>query len=157
LYLSESLFYELTVAAALMSLAITAIYFRRKENLTATVLGFVLPGYLIMCACVTYGLSTELCIMMTIAFLAASGLGMLFHKSGRNVLSEEEFYELPSEEALIAEALAEHEEEPIVELIENPLPIPVKKQRGAADYDRIKEVDSFKFDLEISDDDDFDL
>lgn len=119
----------------------------RSERLTPFILMAITMCILVFSGATTENMDGSYLLHILLAILASVSVTEMFAKPDTKINSEEE------EEILEVEI----KEEKKIEFIENPLPLPKKHVRKTMDYAFIPDADQMKYDVPVSDNDDFDL
>lgn len=118
----------------------------RSERFTPYILMAITMGVLVFSGATTENMDGSYLLHVLLAVLASVSVTEMFAKA--DVMNSEENEEIGN---------VEEKEEKKIEFIENPLPLPKKHVRKTMDYAFIPEDDQMKYDIVVSDTDDFDL
>lgn len=118
----------------------------RSERFTPYILMAITMGVLVFAGATTENMDGSYLLHVLLAVLASVSVTEMFAKTDVTI-SE------PDEEIKEVDII----EEKKIEYIENPLPLPKKHVRKTMDYAFIPEDDQMKYDIAVSDSDDFDL
>ncbi len=118
----------------------------RSERFTPYILMAITMGVLVFSGATTENMDGSYLLHVLLAVLASVSVTEMFAKA--DVIISEDEEEISK---------VEIKEEKKVEYIENPLPLPKKHVRKTMDYAFIPEADQMKYDIAVSDTDDFDL
>jgi len=118
----------------------------RSERFTPYILMAITMGVLVFSGATTENMDGSYLLHVLFAVLASVSVTEMFAKA--DVMNSEENEEIGN---------VEEKEEKKIEFIENPLPLPKKHVRKTMDYAFIPEDDQMKYDIAVSDTDDFDL
>jgi len=162
-------FYELIYGLILLGLALCSVLGFLKREKSVCVLGWLLMVVLgIAPLCVVGYLRDNSLVIIVYAILAGFGVsGLGYEKTLKEVDSDEsepiEEIEAVEEPDPTEEPEAVEEPDPVedipekIKLIPNPLPIPERKKHVTIDFAKEVSDEEMFFDVEIKDDDDFDI
>ena len=152
----------LTGSLLLISFAFFVIpsFFIRKRNRSVA---FILNLFFLYCLCAFLAVPMNMQMMVTCFWCILAGVGfsgVVFEAEGnrqkKKKIQREKTMDMRDNTEVNAK-IQEQEKPPPGEPLHNPLPVPKKKNRAQADFAfQVKEAD-MKFDIDVADDDDFDV
>lgn len=144
---------EVLVLSLLCGFGCVSFWRRKKtEIFTPYIWMTVLCLFLVLAGVTTENMSGSYLLYVLISILAVVSVSELFYKEEQ---SETEIQDTEAEsEKIVVDSNQENQK---VEYIENPLPVPKKHIRKTMDYAFIPNESQMKYDIHVSDNDDFDL
>lgn len=154
--LTEEVQMELLLLLILVFIGVFSFWRRKKEEIFTPYVLLVIGMCVLYFAGVTVGnMDGSYLLYVLLATLAGIAVSELFYRSKKNNLKP--VVEANEEKVEIIDL--EKHEQPKAEnnMIENPLPVPKKKERKVMDYAFIPKPSEMMYDIRVSDTDDYDI
>ncbi len=155
--LTEEIQMELLLLLILVFIGVFSFWRRKKEEVFTPYVLLVVGMCALYFAGVTVGnMDGSYLLYVLLAALAGIAVSELFHRSRKKHV--EPVVEAKEEKVEIID-LEKREQQPKEEnkMIENPLPVPKKRERKVMDYAFIPKPSEMMYDIKVSDKDDFDI